>query len=129
MCLIRAIMKRTRHATYNINYHFVWCPKYRKKVLIDPLKALLDTKIKEIIEEEGWELKNLAIEPDHIHLFITVKPTICPMIVVKTIKGKTARLGKQYSNLGKRFWSPSYYVGTAGHVSAKTIQQYIENQG
>ncbi len=121
-------IKRTRHATYNINYHLVWCPKYRKKILVGKVKKIVEQTIKEACEQRGWDLLELSIQPDHIHIFISTRPIFAPMFVVKVLKGATAvRAVKEY-RFAKRFWSPSYYVGTAGTVTEKTIQRYIQEQ-
>lgn len=72
--------------------------------------------------------------PDHIHIFITTHPKYSPTAIVKVLKGVTGlRLFKKYPELKKQYWgghiwSPSYYIGTAGTVSAETIKMYIENQ-
>ena len=121
-------IKRTRHAVYNINYHLVWCPKYRKKVLLGNVKEIVEQVIRKTCEEFGWELLELSIQADHVHLFISVPPVWSPMLVVKTIKGRSARKAITEKRFAGRFWSPSYYVGTVGYVSEKTVQQYIQNQ-
>lgn len=120
--------KKTRHVVYNINYHLVWCPKYRKKILVGKVKELVESTIREICLARGWELISLSIQPDHLHVFISVPPIFAPMFVVKLLKGATAvRAVKEY-RFAKRFWSPSYYVGTAGTVTEQTIQRYIQEQ-
>ena len=127
-------MGRTSSAVYNINYHIVWCPKYRKKILVEPQKEFLEDQIQTIAAAKGWEVLELQVMPDHIHLFISTPPSDSPTGIVKVLKGVTAlRLFKKYPEFkilyrGGHLWSPSYYVGTAGHVSAETIQRYIENQ-
>ena len=120
--------KKTRHAVYNINYHFVWCPKYRKPVLEGRVKTIVENTIKEICLERGWELIDLSIQPDHLHIFISVSPIFAPMFVVKVLKGATAVRAIKEHRFAKRFWSPSYYVGTAGTVTEQTIKKYIQEQ-
>lgn len=128
------IMGRTSSAVYNINYHIVWCPKYRKEILIGKLKEFLEEQIQTIALTKNWEVLELQVMPDHIHLFISAPPSDSPTGIVKVLKGVTAlQLFKKHPELKKEYWgghiwSPSYYVGTAGHVSAETIQKYIENQ-
>jgi len=70
--------KRTRHATYNINYHFVWCPKYRRTVLGRDVAKRLEELIREKTEELKGELLDLTIQPDHVHFFCSFPPTIAP---------------------------------------------------
>jgi len=128
-------MGRTSSAVYEINYHIVWCPKYRKPVLVEEVREFLEEQIKTIAETKGWEIIELEVMPDHIHLFISAPPFEAPTNIVKILKGVTAkRLFEKFPELrekefwGGHIWSPSYYVGTAGHVSAETIKKYIEGE-
>jgi len=128
-------MGRTSSATYNINYHLVWCPKYRKPILEKPeVKQFLEEQIHTIAATKDFEVLALEVMPDHLHLFISAPPFDSPTEIVKVFKGVTAlRLFKKFPELRNEYWkgklwSPSYYVGTAGHVSAETIRKYIEEQ-
>ena len=128
-------MGKTSSASYNINYHLVWCPKYRKPILEKPeVKQFLEEQIYTIAATKGFEVLALEVMPDHLHLFVSAPPFDSPTEIVKVFKGVTAlRLFKKFPVLRNLFWkgklwSPSYYVGTAGHVSAETIQRYIEEQ-
>jgi putative transposase len=128
-------MGKTSSASYNINYHLVWCPKYRKPILEKPeVKQFLEEQIHTIAATKGFEVLALEVMPDHIHLFVSAPPFDSPTEIVKVFKGVTAlRLFKKFPELRNQFWkgklwSPSYYVGTAGHVSAETIRRYIEEQ-
>jgi len=127
-------MKKPSSSVYNINYHIVWCPKYRKPVLVDKIKEFLEDQIHTIVATKNWELLELQVMPDHIHLFISTPPIESPVGIVEVLKGVTGlRLFKTYPKLKKKYWkghiwSPSYYVGTAGHFSAETIRNYIESQ-
>jgi len=132
------MMGRTSSAVYNINYHIVWCPKYRKPILKGDVKEFVEEQLKTIAETKGWKIEELEVMPDHIHLFISAPPFESPTAIVKVVKGVTARrIFDRFPHLRKVFrrgsvWSPSYYVGTAGHVSAETIKKYIagvENRG
>lgn len=120
--------KKTRHCIYNINYHLVWCPKYRNPVLVGETKILVEQIITGVCQGRGWDLLNLSVQPDHVHVFISVPPIFCPMFVVKVLKGVTALKAMKKHKFAKRFWSPSYYVGTAGSVTEQTIQKYIQEQ-
>ncbi len=124
--------RRTRHAVYLCNYHFVWIPKRRKPVLVGRIRERLKQLIEEIAEEYNWEILALEIKPDHVHLFISVQPYWSPHIVLRRIKGRTSRfLRKEFPELLKlpSLWTRSYFVSTAGHVSSETIRRYIEEQG
>lgn len=127
-------MGNTSSAIYNINYHIVWCPKYREKVLKGIIKEFIQDQLLTIAETKNYEILELQVMPDHIHIFISAPPKDSPTGIVKILKGITGlRLFKKYPELktkmwGGHIWSPSYYVGTAGNVSAETIKKYIENQ-
>jgi putative transposase len=114
-------MGKASSAIYNINYHFVWCSKYRKEVLIGAVKEFLEEHIHTIAEAKGWEIKELQVMPNHIHLFISTPPLDSPTGIVKVFKGVTAlRLFKKHPELKREFWN--------GHIWSATIRKYIENQ-
>lgn len=121
-----------RNCVYQTAYHVVWCPKYRKHILSGHIAESLTAMIKLICDERNWPIIAIEIQTDHIHLFLTIPPSVSVSNAVKILKGNTARwLFKQFPNLKNQLfkghlWSPSYYVGTAGDVSAATIQKYIE---
>ncbi|MDN5364544.1 MAG: REP-associated tyrosine transposase [Eubacteriales bacterium] len=122
--------KKTRYAHYNINYHFVWIPKYRRKILVGPVAEELERLIRKVCDEREVEVLSLSIQPDHVHLFVSAPPRHAPSVLINTIKGYTSRyLRQKFPELSKqtgpRLWTRTYYVGTAGTVSAETIQRYI----
>jgi len=135
-------VKTSSHCKHNINYHIIWIPKYRKKILIGKVVDVLKTIIQGQCEELKLEMLALEVMPDHIHLFVSATPTHLPFEIVKKIKGNTSRqlrlvfkdlqfLGfqkhiKQFPNL----WARGYYIGSAGHVSQDAVKRYIlEQQG
>jgi len=124
--------KRTRHAAYQINYHLVWCPKFRRPVLEGKVGKRLVELIPPIVERNGGEVLELVVRPDHVHLFVSFPPTIAINQIVFRIKGGTShQLRKEFPKLKSRLpslWTRGYYVGTAGCVSAETIQHYIKQQ-
>ena len=124
--------KRTRHAAYNINYHFVWVPKFRRKILVDRLAVRLEELLRCKTLQLDGEVLNLTIMPDHVHLFCSFPPTIAPYQIMHRLKGYTAyMLRREFPELNSRLpnlWTRSYYVGTAGSVSAATIRRYIDEQ-
>ena len=121
-----------RNSVYQIAYHVIWCPKYRRSVLIGKITSFLACLIDDICRENKWEILAKEIQADHIHLFLSFPPAIAISEAVKKLKGITARkLLLAFPKLKQQFWkdslwSPSYYVGTAGNVSAEVIQKYIE---
>lgn len=122
----------TRHATYEIRYHFVFCPKYRRPVLAGAVGERLQALIPALIKELGGRVLNLTVQPDHVHLFVECPPTLAPRQVMHRIKGASSHaLRKEFSFLRSRLpslWTRSYYVRTAGEVSEATIQRYVDAQ-
>lgn len=128
--------KKTPHAVYVINYHLVWIPRYRKKVLIGRIADRLKELLSEIASQYAFRMVAVEVMPDHVHLFVSAPPKYSPAEIVRLFKGISSRrlmqefayLCRQYWGEKATLWAESYYVGTAGHVSAETIQRYIENQ-
>ena len=124
--------KKSKTTTYNINYHIIWCVKYRRKLLTD----YVDIRLKELILEKSKEIdiiiKKMETDKDHIHLFIKANPTQAIHWIVQQLKGYTSRiLRKELSIVRTRvpsLWTRSYYVETIGHISEKIILKYIEEQ-
>jgi Transposase and inactivated derivatives len=124
--------KRSNHTVYNINYQFVWCPKYRHSVLGEREQSL-EICFREGCEEYNHEILSLHISPDHVHLFLSAHPKHSPSEIARKVKSITARkIWKQHESLLENYfwdgglWKESYYIGTAGEVSSQTIEQYIE---
>jgi putative transposase len=138
-----ATVRTSHHCKYNINYHIIWIPKYRKDVLVGKVAEVLRTIINGQCQELGIDNLALEIMPDHLHLFVGCKPTITPCKVVNKLKGNTSiqlrrvfpdirYLGyKQHFGKGfKALWARGYYCGSAGHVSQEQVKRYIlEQQG
>ena len=123
---------KTRHAVHNINYHFIWCPKYRRAVLTGLVGDQLVQMIPQLVQDLGGEVLELVVRPDHVHLFASFPPTIAPYQIMHRIKGSTSHyLREHFPQLRSRLpslWTRAYYVGTAGNVSSETIRKYIEAQ-
>ena len=124
--------KRTRHAAYNINYHFVFIPKYRRRVLVGAVANRLDELIREKTTELGGEILNLTIQPDHVHMFCSFPPTMAPYQIMHRIKGYTAHvLREEFPHLNSRLpnlWTRSYLVVTVGGISDNDVVAFIESQ-
>lgn len=125
--------KRGKHkgGVYHLNFHIVWCTKYRRKYLVDLVadetKALISQKASEL----GLTIKVMEVMPDHVHVFISSKPTLSPHVIVRRFKGATsAILRERYPQLKRSntLWSSSYYVGSVGEASESVIRNYIESQ-
>jgi len=136
-----ATVRTGSHCKYNINYHIIWIPKYRKDVLKGKVKEVLKTIINGQCKELG--ISNLALEimPDHLHLFVGCKPTITPCKIINKLKGNTSRqlrlvfpdiryLGfhKHFGKGFKALWARGYYCGSAGHVLQDAVARYIAEQ-
>jgi len=127
-------MEKYSSAICEIKYHIIWCPKYRKEFLVGEVKEYLENILNTICETRNWKIIEKEIMPDHIHIFISAPPYDSPTNIIRILKGVSARqMYKRFSKLASHFrkghlWSPSYYIGTAGNMSAETIQQYIQNQ-
>jgi putative transposase len=109
----------------------VWCPKRRKAVLIGDVardcRALIEAKC----AEQGWAIEELAIQPDHVHLFVRAWPTTSAAEILKEVKGVTSReLRLKHPQLRRlpSLWTRSYFASTAGNVAQATIRRYIEAQ-
>lgn len=122
---------RDEHRVHLILYHLVWCPKRCKAVLGGSIAQDCQALIEQKCTEKGWEILELAIQPDHIHLCVRVWPTDSAAAVVKECKGLTAHhLRKKYAVLRRlpSLWTRSYFASTAGNVSQEIIQRYIAAQ-
>ena len=121
--------RRNAGAVYSLKYHIVWCPKYRRAVLVDSIADRLRTLLTERSAELGTTIQALEIMPDHVHVLIESEPTRCVAEIVNRLKGDTSRvLRAEFASLRSRLptlWSRSYYAGSVGHVSAATVERYI----
>ena len=117
---------------YNIGYHLIWCPKYRRKVLVGEVERRLRELLREKAEEIGVSLVNMEILPDRISLFIKAPPTASPHWIVQQLKGHSSHeLREEFAELRSRLptlWTRSYYAESVGHVSEESIRKYIEDQ-
>ncbi len=124
--------KSNKNIVYSCKYHVVWCPKYRRKVLVDDVANSLKELIIEICNINQAELIELEIMPDHVHLLVDVDPQFGIHKLVKRIKGKTSReLRENYPFLKTKLptlWTNSYFVSTVGGDPLSVVKQYIENQ-
>ncbi|HLG64633.1 MAG TPA: IS200/IS605 family transposase [Ktedonosporobacter sp.] len=124
--------QRDEHRVHLIVYHLIWCPKRRKAILTGTLKERCQQLIAQKCQEKGWDILTLAIQPDHIHIFLRAWPSDSAAEIVKELKGFTSfRLRQEFKPILSKLpstWTRSYFASTAGAVSAETIQQYIDAQ-
>jgi putative transposase len=124
--------RRTAGAVYNLHYHLVWRPKYRRPVLTDAVEARLKALLTEKAAAMNVQLAALEVLPDHVRLCVAAPPTDAPQHLANQFKGDTSRvLRQEFAHLRSRLptlWSSSYYVGSAGQVAEETIKHYIASQ-
>ena len=131
-----SIMKHGRGYVYDIYYHIVWCVKYRREILVDNVKDDFLDIISNICKNNNYELVEINTDKDHVHILLGLSPQDSIPVVMKTLKGVSARLlnSKHKDKLSKalydgHIWSPSYYIATTGDNLMDNIKKYIINQG
>ena len=127
--------KSLNRCKYLVQYHLIWCPKFRFNVLKDGIELSLKEILLSISRRYSFEIIQMEVMPDHLHLFVSAKPTVAPTDLIRTIKSVSAvelfkrhpKLKQFYGRCGS-LWSKGYFVSTIGKVSADTIKKYIEEQ-
>ncbi|MGG3938816.1 IS200/IS605 family transposase [Anoxybacillus kestanbolensis] len=123
-----------RGYVYSIQYHIVWCVKYRRKILTDKIEQRLVEILQKIAAENGFVIQEINGDLDHIHLLIECSPQHYIPDIIKALKGVSARmLFKQYPELKKQLWgghlwNPSYFVATVSENTEEQIRNYINSQ-
>lgn len=124
--------KSNNNIVYSCKYHVIWCPKYRRKVLVSDVERRLKELIIQACAERQVEIIEMEIMPDHIHLLVDVDPQFGIHKLIKDIKGMTSRiLRKEFKHLTTKLptlWTNSYFVSTVGSAPLEVIKQYVENQ-
>jgi len=123
--------QHTRTSVHLINYHIVFCPKYRRQLLVGQRKSRLEEVLRGVARDNKWQLLAIEVMPDHVHLFVSADTRTKPEIVVKRFKGRSSHvLRDEFKELLRMptLWTRSYFLSTAGNVSSETILKYIENQ-
>lgn len=124
--------KSNNNIVYSCKYHVVWCPKYRRKVLVDGVDSRLKELIFQICQEIQADIIEMEIMPDHLHLLIEVDPQFGIHKAIKLIKGRTSRILRQEFPYLKTklptLWTNSYFVSTVGGAPLEKIKEYVANQ-
>jgi putative transposase len=124
--------KSNNNITYSCKYHVIWCPKYRRKVLIHDVDLRLKEIIKGVCDEFKAELIELEVMPDHVHLLVECDPQFGIAKLIRYMKGRSSRLLRQeFPWLKSRLptlWTNSYFVSTVGGAPIAVIKKYIEDQ-
>ena len=123
---------RNAGAVYSLKYHLVWCPKYRRPVLVDAVADRLKVLLYDKATALGLEIHALEVMPDHVHMFVEDDPTFSPAHLAHQFKGYTSRvLRAEFPHLRSRLptlWSRSYFIASVGYVTERAVQRYIETQ-
>ena len=128
-------LDRNSHHVFRIMYHFVWIPKYRHKVFMEPYRSSLKELVYKIGYDYNIEIVELEIPNDHIHMVIKSEPKQCPSRIMQTIKSISARnFFKLYPEIRKKYfwggklWTQSFFVETIGNANEEVIRKYVRNQ-
>lgn len=128
-------LQRNTHHVFRIMYHFVWIPKYRHKVFEEPYRSSLKGMIEKIGYDYNFEVIELELPVDHIHMVIRTEPKVSPSDVMQVIKSISAKeFFKRYPEIKQRYfwggklWTQSYFVETIGNANEEVIRAYVQNQ-
>ena len=128
-------IRRTKHAVYDLKYHLVWIPKYRKNILNGDIAGYLKEVFNHIAEEYGFAIDTMEVVEDHVHIFLEAPPRYSPADVVQLMKSISAReMFKKYPKIRKQLWAgelwnDGYFVRSVGdNVTADIIRKYIKYQ-
>jgi len=125
-------LKSNKNVVYFCKYYVVWCPKYRRKVLINGVDMRLKELLHEVVSETTGELLELEVMPDHVCLLVEIDPQYGIAKLVRNMKGRSSRfLRQEFPWLKSRLptlWTNSYFVSTVGDARVAVVEQYIENQ-
>lgn len=128
-------LQRNSHHVFRIMYHFVWIPKYRRKVFEEPYRSTLKEIIKKIGYDYNIEILELEVPVDHIHMVVRSLPRTAPCDIMLKIKSISAReFFKAYPDIkrkyfwGGKLWTASYFVETIGNANEEVIRAYVQNQ-
>lgn len=126
--------KKLSHVIYKCDYHIVWVPKYRLRILKGEIKTLVERDIRSLCEWKSCEVQELNVQEDHVHLLVSVPPKVSISKLMGVLKGKIAiKLFKSYPNLkqkpywGNHFWARGYFVSTVG-LDEEMIRKYVKHQ-
>ena len=123
---------KSKTSVHNVAYHLIWCPKYRRAVLVGDIEKRLKQLLKQKAKENDWKIETMEIMPDHVHIFVKANPVASPHWIVQQFKGYSShQLRKEFPTLKSRLptlWTRSYYCESVGHISEDTIKKYIEDQ-
>lgn len=124
--------RRTKTTVSLINFHFVFCPRYRRKIFDIPnVEKRFKEVVKDICKETNIDIIAIECDRDHTHMFLNCLPDLSPADIMQKIKGVSSKIiREEFVQLSKMpsLWTRSYFVSTAGNVSSETIKKYVEEQ-
>lgn len=124
--------RKTQTTVSLINYHFIFCPRYRRKIFdIQNVETRYKEVVKDICDELEINIIAIECDRDHTHMFLNCLPTLSPASIMQKIKGRSSKIiREEFKELSKMpsLWTRSYFVSTAGEVSSETIKKYVEEQ-
>lgn len=126
--------RKGAHSTYDLKYHIVWCTKYRYRVLTGQIGNRARELVREVCAANYVDIISGSLSPDHVHILVSVPPSLAVSKLVQYIKGKSSRkLMQEFRDLSKRYWgqhiwSRGYFAVTVGNLNQQEVQEYIENQ-
>ena len=127
-------LKSTAQTKYDLRYHFVFVPRYRKRVLKGKIKQRISGMIRFAAQLHEWEIYELAVQEDHVHLYIGAAPKWSPSGVMQIIKGGTSnKIMELFPELEEKywkatFWADGYFVRSVGEIQDKVISEYVKKQ-
>ncbi len=124
--------KTSSHLTYSCQYHVIFCPKYRRSVLVDPIDTRLKELFLQIAEQYQFSIMEMEVMPDHVHLLIDCNPRFGIVEAVTKLKGITSKTLREEFPVLKRkipsLWTRSSFISSVGSVSLEVVKQYITDQ-
>jgi putative transposase len=133
--VIKMEIKSGRGYVYSIQYHIVWCVKYRHKIITPIIEKSLIEILQKIADDNNFSIIEVNTDLDHIHLLIDCSPQHYIPDIIKALKGVSARLlMKEYGDVlkkklwGGHLWNPSYFIATVSENTEEQIKNYIKNQ-
>jgi len=126
--------KKLSHVVYKCDYHIVWVPKYRYRILTGQVKDMIEEDIRMLCEWKKCELQEMSVQSNHIHLVLSIPPKVSVSQIMGVLKGKLAiKLFKSYPKMkeklywGNHFWARGYFVSTVG-IDEDVIKRYVKHQ-
>ena len=123
--------RTSRNVVYSAKYHLVWCPKYRRRVLVGAVETRLCEIIRQVCDEHDAEIIGLEVMPDHVHLLVEVDPSFGIARLVRLMKGRSSRILRAELPRLRRLptlWTNSWFCSTVGGAPLSVVKRYVENQ-